>query len=79
MENCPDSIETRLARAVYDVFKRADPTAYIELRAENGSTAIDGSFDLDVVARLILWDLRDCELLPVSVPKPPEPPHKTNV
>lgn len=73
LEVSPESktgIEDRLAHAVYSTLRRADPTAFIEGGAESKRTTIDGTFNLEAVARLILWDLRDSDLLHESPLRP---------
>ena len=53
------NMEARLAKAIYSAMKDSDPTAMIQGEPESCRTLIDGTFNLQTVAKLVLYDLRD--------------------
>jgi hypothetical protein len=59
VETHANLIEDRLAAAILEALRRADPSAFIQGEPASGPTTIDGTFNLEVVARMVLWELRD--------------------
>jgi hypothetical protein len=54
----PDiEIEKRIAAAIFLALKNSDPLAFVEGDPESKRTVIDGTFNLEAVAKMILWDL----------------------
>ncbi|MGP0093935.1 MAG: hypothetical protein ACLPKB_28930 [Xanthobacteraceae bacterium] len=54
----PD-IESELAIAIFRALKNSDPTAFIQGEPASKRTTVDGTFNLEAVAKMILWDLKD--------------------
>jgi hypothetical protein len=54
----PD-IESELALAIFRALKNGDPTAFIQGEPDSKRTIVDGTFNLEAVAKMILWDLKD--------------------
>jgi hypothetical protein len=54
-EHIPE-IETALAVALYKALEQSNPSGF--LQGEPNRAIIDGTFNLEAVAKQVLWDLR---------------------
>lgn len=56
-ENFPEP-EELLAQAIFSALKQSDPAAFISGAPDTHRTVIDGTFNLEAVSKMVLWEMR---------------------
>ena len=53
------AVELVVAHAIFDALRKSDSSAYMSGEPGSKRTLVDGAFNLEAVAKMVLWDLRD--------------------